>query len=223
MARSLERIGDRWSLLIVRDLLQGPQRFTDLIGSLSHITPKWLTLRLRDSPQRALLTPMPARAARGLVSADPCRERPGTGREALVEWGLRHAMHPPVPGEFINIGRVLSRMVESLNKRGKQLSRPAVCSVKFPQSAFILAFRDKWACTPGEVSEPEIKIQTTPETMAAFCTVHRSERDGLFQTMQVEGEPKLVGGIPEDTGHPGQKNGRSINEGSKEIENETAL
>ena len=48
VARSLERIGDRWSLLIVRDLLQGPQRFTDLIGSLSHITPKWLTLRLRE-------------------------------------------------------------------------------------------------------------------------------------------------------------------------------
>jgi DNA-binding HxlR family transcriptional regulator len=206
VARSLERIGDRWSLLIVRDLLQGPQRFTDLIGSLSHITPKWLTLRLRELASAGIVERQCQPGRREVwYLLTPAGKDLGPVVEALVEWGLRHAMHPPVPGEFINIGRVLSRMVESLNKRGKQLSRPAVCSVKFPQSAFILAFRDKWACTPGEVSEPEIKIQTTPETMAAFCTVHRSERDGLFQTMQVEGEPKLVGEFRKILGIPDKK------------------
>ena len=48
VARSLEVIGEKWSLLIVRDLLRGPQRFTDLLRGLNNITPKWLTLRLRE-------------------------------------------------------------------------------------------------------------------------------------------------------------------------------
>src|SRR5947208_1092317 len=48
VARSLEVIGEKWSLLIVRDLLREPRRFTDLLHFLGGITPKWLTLRLRD-------------------------------------------------------------------------------------------------------------------------------------------------------------------------------
>src|SRR6266581_9124356 len=46
-ARALETIGERWSLLIVRDLLAGPRRFSDLRRSLTAITPKWLSARLR--------------------------------------------------------------------------------------------------------------------------------------------------------------------------------
>jgi len=42
-------VGDRWSLLIVRDLLRKPQRFTDLLHYSNNITPKWLTLRLRSA------------------------------------------------------------------------------------------------------------------------------------------------------------------------------
>jgi DNA-binding HxlR family transcriptional regulator len=46
MARALEIVGERWSLLVVRDLILGPQRFTDLARSLSDITPTRLTNRL---------------------------------------------------------------------------------------------------------------------------------------------------------------------------------
>src|SRR6266516_3010570 len=39
-ARALERVGDRWSLLVIRDLLTGPKRFTDLKDRLGGITPR---------------------------------------------------------------------------------------------------------------------------------------------------------------------------------------
>src|SRR2546430_8628493 len=48
VARALERVGDRWTLLVVRDLLTGPKRFTDLMDRMAGITPKTLTQRLRD-------------------------------------------------------------------------------------------------------------------------------------------------------------------------------
>ena len=47
-ARALERVGDRWSLLVIRDLLTGAKRFTDLMDRLGGITPKTLSQRLRE-------------------------------------------------------------------------------------------------------------------------------------------------------------------------------
>src|SRR5262245_11765346 len=46
-ARALEVVGEKWSLLIVRDLLAGPRRFSELRRTLTAITPKWLSARLR--------------------------------------------------------------------------------------------------------------------------------------------------------------------------------
>src|SRR5947207_15545872 len=44
---ALERVGDRWSLLIVEALLDGPRRFNDLIAAVPGIAPNILTDRLR--------------------------------------------------------------------------------------------------------------------------------------------------------------------------------
>lgn len=47
LARSLDLIGDRWSLLVVRELLPGPRRYRDLASSLDGIASNLLTERLR--------------------------------------------------------------------------------------------------------------------------------------------------------------------------------
>ena len=46
LARAAEIVGERWTLLIIRELLLGPQRFGDLAGRLSGISPALLTARL---------------------------------------------------------------------------------------------------------------------------------------------------------------------------------
>src|SRR5256712_13990062 len=55
-ARALETVGEKWSLLIVRDLLAGPRRFSDLRRSLAAITPKWLSARLRALESDGIVT-----------------------------------------------------------------------------------------------------------------------------------------------------------------------
>src|SRR5260370_1392616 len=67
VARTLERVGDRWSLLVIRDLLTGAKRFTDLMDRLGGITPKTLSQRLRDLQDTRIITahrdhPSPDRA-----------------------------------------------------------------------------------------------------------------------------------------------------------------
>ena len=47
-AHALDLVGDRWALLIVRDLLFGPKRFSDLTTGLPQASPNVLTQRLRD-------------------------------------------------------------------------------------------------------------------------------------------------------------------------------
>jgi DNA-binding HxlR family transcriptional regulator len=48
IARALDVVGERWALLVVRDLLLGPKRFTDLRAGLRHVSPDVLAQRLRD-------------------------------------------------------------------------------------------------------------------------------------------------------------------------------
>jgi DNA-binding HxlR family transcriptional regulator len=48
IARALDLVGDRWALLVVRELLLGPKRFTDLRAGLPHLSPDILAQRLRD-------------------------------------------------------------------------------------------------------------------------------------------------------------------------------
>jgi DNA-binding HxlR family transcriptional regulator len=54
-AHALELVGERWALLIVRELLLGPKRFTDLRAGLPAISPNVLTQRLDDLEQSSIL------------------------------------------------------------------------------------------------------------------------------------------------------------------------
>src|SRR3712207_7774810 len=47
-AHALDLVGERWALLVVRELLLGPKRFTDLRSGLPHVSPNVLAQRLRE-------------------------------------------------------------------------------------------------------------------------------------------------------------------------------
>ena len=92
VAKTLELVGDRWTLLIVRDLLRGTRRFQDLLASLAGIAPNILSDRLKLMEQHALVS-------RRLYSEHPPRaeyDLTAKGKElavvvgALAAWGSRH-------------------------------------------------------------------------------------------------------------------------------------
>jgi len=93
LAAALERVGDRWSLLLIEALLDGPRRFTELAGVLDGIAPNTLTDRLRRLESERVLRSRryeerPPRAtyeltAEGLELAGALR--------LLADWGSRSA------------------------------------------------------------------------------------------------------------------------------------
>ncbi len=92
VAKSLELVGERWTLLVVRDLLRGPRRFQDLQASLVGIAANVLSERLKLMEEHGLVT-------RRLYSDHPPRAEyllTDKGRElgpivgALAQWGSKH-------------------------------------------------------------------------------------------------------------------------------------
>ena len=56
VARALAVVGPKWSLLIVRHLLDGPRRYTEIERALARANPKMITVRLRELEVAGLLT-----------------------------------------------------------------------------------------------------------------------------------------------------------------------
>src|SRR3984885_7559744 len=74
-ARSLDVIGERWALLIVRELLRGPKRFNDLLAGLPGASPNVISQRLRE------LT------SSGVVSQRDLGPPARVGVYELTDWG----------------------------------------------------------------------------------------------------------------------------------------
>src|SRR5436309_13063224 len=86
VAKSLELLGERWTLLVIRDLLAGPRRFQDLLASLDGIAPNVLSERLKileahGIVAREFYSEHPPRAAYALT---PRGRDLGTGVRALA-------------------------------------------------------------------------------------------------------------------------------------------
>ena len=91
LAAALERVGDRWSLLLVEALLPGPRRFNELSEAVSGIAPNILADRLRrlESERVVSATPYTERPPRfAYALTDEGQELAGALR-LLADWGSR--------------------------------------------------------------------------------------------------------------------------------------
>ena len=96
MARALEILGDRWTLLIVRDLLAGPLHFNAVERGLPGISRTLLTQRLRLLQQAGLVERRPGMRGRPVVYAlTPAGQGLLPVVDALVEWGAQWSFGEP--------------------------------------------------------------------------------------------------------------------------------
>ena len=186
IARSLDLLGQRWTLLIVRDLFLGPQRYTDLQAGLPGIATDILTARLRTLEdeglvrRRELPPPAPATvyeltdAGRGLAPLI----------RALGEVGLT-LLDAPAPGEPINAGPV----VMSLNLTFRPDEVPDLTetyALEVDGQAFTVALESGTVRTErGAPSSPVATFRTDARTLVAFLR-------GESAAVEVEGDPAAL-------------------------------
>jgi DNA-binding HxlR family transcriptional regulator len=96
MAHALSLVGERWSLLIVRELLQGPKRYTDLSNGLPGIGTNILAARLRDLEQCGVVhkRKLPPPAASTVYELTQYGAELREAMYALARWGAR-TLGPP--------------------------------------------------------------------------------------------------------------------------------
>ena len=104
IARTLDLLGDKWTLLIVRELLRGKCRFRDIEAGLKGIPPNLLSDRLKALEQAHIVTreyfrELPPRVEYSLTDRGRSLERV---LESIAGWGMQHLMdlQPPRAAAF---------------------------------------------------------------------------------------------------------------------------
>ena len=138
-ARALDLVGDKWTLLIIRDLAAGPRRFVELQRVLPGISTEQLRSRLNRMVADGLLTRQRYREVPPRVDyelTERSRELiPVLG--ALARWGYDWTWSAPRPGEDVNVGAIFrlapgilgaargSRGDGRADRRGRRASSPS--------------------------------------------------------------------------------------------------
>ena len=102
LARALELVGERWALLIIRDLLVRPRRYTDLLEGLPGIPTNVLSTRLKELEQSGIverqIAPAPQRGVRYALTPEGRALEPAV--LTLGRWGAA-LLEDPRPGEVV--------------------------------------------------------------------------------------------------------------------------
>jgi DNA-binding HxlR family transcriptional regulator/putative sterol carrier protein len=100
LARTLDVAGDRWTLLIVRELTPGPRRFTDLLDGLPGVSRNLLTERLRALERAGIIArhELPPPAARRVYELTDDGRDLAVAMAPLIAWGARR-LGERKPGE----------------------------------------------------------------------------------------------------------------------------
>ena len=194
-ARTLDTVGDRWSLLIVRDLLGGPGRFSDLRRLLTTVTPKWLTIRLRQLESEGIVKRRqePGRREVWYELTEKGRDLAPV-LEALVAWGLKHARHPLGTNEAAHSEPLMSGLAVALNELASAPSRPSAWRFEFKgrEDAFDFVFDgDRWSLDDVD-REPDVIVTTTARAWAEFVTRPLEKRTLPTREIRLSGASERV-------------------------------
>jgi DNA-binding HxlR family transcriptional regulator len=170
VAVALDAIGDRWTLLILRELVLGDQRFTDLRSALTGIAPNLLSARLAELVEMGLVAKaeLPPPAARSVYRLTERGQdvRPVLG--ALARFGV--ADMPPAPDDppMRPVGALLS-LLASWYVPAEGATAPSPVRVVVDGEAFDLALgarAERVVPGPGTPA-PELVVEATAADLLA--------------------------------------------------------
>jgi DNA-binding HxlR family transcriptional regulator len=167
VARALDLVGERWALLVVRELVLGPKRFTDLRSGLPHLSPDVLSQRLRELEQAGVVR----RAKLPPPAGVRVYELTDWGHElepvvlALGRWGSRGPF-PAGDGELGPDSLIIA--LKTLFGPGPTKGRAGVVEVTLREQRFAARFGARGLkIARGAAEDPDAVIEGDPAALAA--------------------------------------------------------
>lgn len=168
VARALDVVGERWAVLIVRELLLGPQRFSDLQRALANASSNLLSDRLRELQRNGVI----ARHKQAPPSGSWVYELTDRGRQlepiviALGEWGTQFPLPPdPIP---LSAASVLLYLRSAVHPGPN--ARPVTCRMDLDGRAWtIQSAAGRLTVRPEtEPGGEDVSVSTDPATLKAL-------------------------------------------------------
>ncbi|WP_189537403.1 winged helix-turn-helix transcriptional regulator [Streptomyces roseolilacinus] len=194
-ARALDAVGDRWTLLIVRELLAGPRRYTDLHADLPGVSTDMLATRLRDMERDGLAT------RRRLPPPSPAYvyELTDRGRgllpvlRALARWGAP-ALEGPRPTDAVRAHWFAVPLLDALESAGGS----GTVEVRLDEGVFHVRLDGDGGAAYGDgpAEAPDARLRMDAATCAALGGGELSLAAGVRAgRVEVAGEGPLAAAL----------------------------
>jgi DNA-binding HxlR family transcriptional regulator len=187
LARALDVVGERWTLLVVRNLLLGPLRYSELLRGLPGITTNLLAKRLREMEELELIERVRSGMAEGhayrLTSTGAALE---PAVHALARWGWR-SLPEDRPGKH----RSFDWLMVALRRRylGGETLRAELIADEVPYR--VLLSDSAVEIARGEAPSPDVRIRGAAAALARMFMDSRT-RNRIPAGVEMEGKPEDV-------------------------------
>ena len=187
-ALGLELVGERWSLLIVRELMFGGRRFSELRGSLLGISANILTMRLEGLERVGIVQRrvLPPPASIQIYELTPWGYEADVILRELGRWATRSPLHDPtLPLSTASLLMSFRTMYSAKRAKGKA----ATIGFRFGRDGFVIDFGPEGVrprrADPGGCA---LTVAATPMSVASLVYGGRRVADA-----EAEGELTLTG------------------------------
>jgi len=187
LAHALDLLGERWGMLVLRELAYGPRRFSELKADLQGISANVLTQRLTELERRGLVRKLrlPPPASVQVYQATDWGLEAVPVIASLGKWAARSPLHDPtLPMSHVSIIMSFQTLISPALAEGLD----ARIGFRFGNASYVTIVRDgRLDVRRGEVEDCDVIFTGTPTEIAAV--VHGG---APFETIKVEGDLALA-------------------------------
>jgi DNA-binding HxlR family transcriptional regulator len=192
-ARALELVGERWALLIVRDLLVGPKRFGEIQRGLPGIPTNILTARLNELEDSGLVRRrLLARPAKG-VAYELTKEGAGLeeGVLAIGRWGAQH-LGEPRPGETVTEDSIAMALRTTFRPEAAGKAKLTYLLKLGPVEVHACVGNGAVTVGRGPIAKPDLVIEAGPALRLLMAHEISPGEAIKKRIVRVTGDPKLL-------------------------------
>src|SRR3954469_22776932 len=187
MAHAMELLGERWAMLVLRELAYGPRRFSELKTDLHGISANVLTQRLTELEARKLVrkTRLPPPASVQVYEATEWGLEAVPHIALLGKWAARSPLHDPtLPMGHVSLIMSLQTLLSPALAEGLR----ARIGFRFGDASYVTTLHDgRLDVERREVEDCDVVFTGAPSAIAAV--IHGV---APFATMRVEGDLALA-------------------------------
>jgi DNA-binding HxlR family transcriptional regulator len=199
-ARALDLLGERWTLLVVRELLSGSTRFNDIRRGIPRISRTMLSARLRELVDAGAVARNETEDGPTYALTEAGRELAGAVRE-LATWGQRW-LPRSLPPEELDADALLWDMRRRVRNEALPVA-PVVARIELSDLRgrngvrFLLLRRGEVSlCSENPGFPEEITVVASTRTLTAWWRGDVSLADARSAGMVIRGRPDLVRAFP---------------------------